>query len=127
MTTPTIPYSAVPDAWARNSRCGRPEATVHGLFSEVARRQPGMRALSWANGEMTYGDLDSRSTALAQRLAADGVCDEKAVALFLQRGPDAIVAMLAVLKAGGTYVPLDPSIHAPASNSCWVTPVCIMW
>src|SRR5688572_20888045 len=57
---------------------------------------------------MTYGELDRRSDALAVRLIEAGVAADVPVAIALERSAEAIVAALAVLKAGGAYLPLDP-------------------
>ncbi|HUQ04875.1 MAG TPA: amino acid adenylation domain-containing protein, partial [Kofleriaceae bacterium] len=86
----------------------RPEATVHGLFREQAARHPERLALLWEGGTMTYGELDRRSDALAVRLVEHGVGADVPVALAVERSAEAIVAALAVLKAGGAYLPLDP-------------------
>ena len=87
----------------------RPRATVHELFREHAKAHPERLALVWSGGGMTYGELDARSDALAHRLVAEGVGPDVPVAVVLPRGPDALVAVLAVLKAGGAYLPLDSS------------------
>ena len=86
----------------------RPDATVHGLFREAARRHPQRIALVWPEGDCRYAELDRRSDALAARLRAAGIAHEAPVALCLPRSPDAIVAALAVLKAGAAYLPIDP-------------------
>lgn len=86
----------------------RPDATVHGLFREQAAAHPERIALVWDGGSMTYGELDARSNALAVRLVEAGVHADVPVALALERSPEALVAVLAVLKAGGAYLPLDP-------------------
>ena len=86
----------------------RPDATVHGLFREAARRHPQRIALAWPEGECSYAELDRRSDALAARLRAAGIGHEAPVALCLPRSADAIVAALAVLKAGAAYLPIDP-------------------
>src|SRR5690606_23208912 len=62
---------------------------------------------------LSYGDLDHRSDALAARLDEAGVRRGRFVALMLPRSPDLIVAILAILKAGAGYVPIEPG--APAS------------
>ena len=85
-----------------------PDATVHGLFREAARRHPQRIALVWPEGDCRYAELDRRSDALAARLRAAGIAHEAPVALCLPRSPDAIVAALAVLKAGAAYLPIDP-------------------
>ena len=86
----------------------RPDATVHALFREQAAARPERPALVWDGGTMSYGELDRRSDALAVRLIEAGVAADVPVALVLERSPEAVVAALAVLKAGGAYLPLDP-------------------
>ncbi|MDB4951685.1 MAG: tycC3 [Gemmatimonadetes bacterium] len=80
---------------------------VHDLFREQARRAPGAVALSFPGQSVTYAELDAASNRLARRLRAAGVGPEATVAVALERGPEMVVAMLAVLKAGGAYLPLD--------------------
>jgi amino acid adenylation domain-containing protein len=82
---------------------------VHRLVEMQAARDPG--ALAVASGEctLTYGDLDARANRLAHHLVAIGVQPGSIVALCFERSPECIIAMLAVLKAGGTYLPLDPA------------------
>ncbi|MEU5211497.1 non-ribosomal peptide synthase/polyketide synthase [Streptomyces sp. NPDC020742] len=81
------------------------------LFSERARRTPDALALTDADRELTYRQLDDWSDRLAHRLAAAGLPAEGRVALLMDRSAELVVAQLAVLKAGGTYVPLD--LRAP--------------
>jgi amino acid adenylation domain-containing protein len=87
------------------------QATLAERFARQAARTPERAALLGpaAGEEMSYGELDSRSTALARRLAARGVGPEVRVALLLGRSVDLLVAILATVKAGGAYVPLDPA------------------
>ena len=59
--------------------------------------------------QLTYAELDQRSNQLAHHLQSLGVGSEVIVGICLERSPDMIVAMLAVLKAGGAYLPLDPA------------------
>lgn len=84
-----------------------PQATIAGLVTERARTNPNKLALKYAGEEMSYATLDARSSQLAHYLVEIGVTLETRVAIFLDRTPTAVVAILAVLKAGGTYVPLD--------------------
>ncbi|MGV0646212.1 amino acid adenylation domain-containing protein [Mycolicibacterium sp. XJ879] len=85
---------------------------VHTTFAEVARSRPASPALSWSGGEYTYRELDAAADRLAAALARRNVGAEHPVAINLSRGPQYVVAMLAVLKAGAVIVPLDPSMPA---------------
>ncbi|HEY0225180.1 MAG TPA: condensation domain-containing protein, partial [Mycobacterium sp.] len=89
-----------------------PQATggFHARVAEVAARTPDNTAVSWAGGTLSYRELDARANVLAAQLAARGVKAETPVAIRLFRGPDYIVAILAVLKAGGMCVPMEPGM-----------------
>jgi mycobactin peptide synthetase MbtF len=87
-------------------------AGVHTKFAEVASSRLGSVALSWPGGQLTYRELDEAADGLAATLVARGVTAETPVAVNVSRGPDYVVAMLAVLKAGGVIVPLDPGMPA---------------
>ncbi|QMU71796.1 non-ribosomal peptide synthetase [Streptacidiphilus sp. P02-A3a] len=89
-----------------------PERTLHELFAEQVARTPGAVALRCAEQELTYRRLDRRANHLAHRLRAHGVGPESLVGVSLRRGPELVVALLAVLKAGGGYLPLAPD-HPP--------------
>ncbi|HEX2253053.1 MAG TPA: amino acid adenylation domain-containing protein, partial [Thermoanaerobaculia bacterium] len=94
------------------------EASIPELFAVQAAARPEAPALAWpataaaAGGAMTYGDLAAASHRLARHLAARGVGLESRVGVALPRGPELVVALLAVLEAGGSYVPLDPAYPA---------------
>ena len=85
---------------------------THHLFEAQARTTPDAVALRFPGGTVTYAQLDRRATVLARRLRARGVGPEVAVGVCLDRSPALVVALLAVWKAGGAFVPLDPS-HPP--------------
>jgi amino acid adenylation domain-containing protein len=85
------------------------DSCIHELFEEWAERTPEAEAVVCGGERLTYAELDRRASRLARRLSALGVGAEVPVALCLERSPELVVAMLAVLKAGGYYVPLDPS------------------
>lgn len=85
---------------------------VHTAFTEAASARLGSPALSWSGGELTYRQLDEAADRLAATLVSNGVRTETPVAIRLSRGPRYVVAMLAVLKAGGVIVPLDPGMPA---------------
>ncbi|NMO14847.1 amino acid adenylation domain-containing protein [Pyxidicoccus fallax] len=84
------------------------DACIHQLFEAQARRTPGATAVVHEDTVLTYEELDARANQLAQRLCSLGVGPEVGVGVFLERTPDLVIALLAVLKAGGVYVPLDP-------------------
>ena len=83
--------------------------TLHELFAEQAFRSPDRIAVTDRDARITYADLDARANCLARHLQAQGVGTETLVAVCLDRSIDLIIALLAVLKAGGAYLPLDPS------------------
>ena len=92
------------DTW-RN----RPELPpVHQQFAAWARRTPERPALAWEGLEITYGALNRRANRLARHLQSSGVGPGSLVALVFERSPDMVTALLATLKAGAAYVPLDP-------------------
>jgi amino acid adenylation domain-containing protein len=82
---------------------------IHLLFARQAERTPDAVAAVFGDQALSYAELDRRGNRLARVLKARGVGLESRVALRLPRSPDLLVAQLAVLKAGGTYVPLDPA------------------
>ncbi|MER7004846.1 amino acid adenylation domain-containing protein [Dactylosporangium sp. NPDC000555] len=85
-----------------------PREPVHAQIREHARRRPDSIALRCDGLTVTYGELDRRAQALARRLRRLGVGRDDIVALLLDPGIDAVVAMLGVLHAGGAFAVLDP-------------------
>ena len=83
-------------------------ACVHHLFSAWAQKTPNAVALVDAKGETTYAALDAQANQLANYLRAKGVDRNVPVGVCADRSARAIVAILAVLKAGGAYIPIDP-------------------
>jgi amino acid adenylation domain-containing protein len=82
--------------------------TVQALIAEQAEKTPAVNAIFEAGRALTYRELDIRANRLAHHLLRLGVTPESCVGVCLQRSIEAIVSMLAVLKAGGVYLPLDP-------------------
>lgn len=80
---------------------------LHQLFEEQVTKTPDAIALVCEAGNLSYRELNIRANRLAHYLRTLGVAPEARVALLLERSPDMIVSMLAVLKAGGAYLPLD--------------------
>lgn len=82
---------------------------VHELVASQASAFPDAVAIVAGDRKLTYRELNARADRLACRLQSYGIRAEVPVALFLERSPELAIAALAVLKAGGPYVPLDPS------------------
>ncbi|MFE0339942.1 amino acid adenylation domain-containing protein, partial [Streptomyces sp. NPDC058955] len=85
---------------------------VDRLFEAQAARTPEATALLFRDEAVSYGALDAQATRLAHRLHAHGVRAGDIVAVHLERGPDLVRALLAVLKAGAAYTLLDPDFPA---------------
>ncbi|MFF2807624.1 amino acid adenylation domain-containing protein [Streptomyces sp. NPDC058000] len=81
---------------------------VHQLFAEWSSRQPDAPAVRFGDTVLTYGELDRRSDRLAHRLARLGAGPGTLAGVFLHRSTDLLTGLLAVLKTGAAYVPLDP-------------------
>ncbi|HEX8903983.1 MAG TPA: condensation domain-containing protein, partial [Longimicrobiaceae bacterium] len=97
------------DEWARTAGDDFAGATLHRLFEAQAARTPGAVAVAHEERALTYAELNERANRLAHRLAALGVGPEVLVGLCLERSVEMVIAMLAVLKAGGAWLPLDPA------------------
>ena len=80
----------------------------HELIEDQAKRTPDAPALIMGSEQISYGELNSRSNRLAHFLREQGVGTETLVAVCLERSFDSVISLLAILKSGGTYLPLDP-------------------
>ncbi|MEV1173957.1 amino acid adenylation domain-containing protein, partial [Nonomuraea sp. NPDC049784] len=85
---------------------------VHELCAAQVPRSPDAIAVSCAGRSLTYAKLEAEANRLAHHLKASGVGPEVVVGLSLERGVDMVVALLAIWKAGGAYLPLDPDYPA---------------
>jgi amino acid adenylation domain-containing protein/non-ribosomal peptide synthase protein (TIGR01720 family) len=100
--------------FARNATAA-PSPQAHSLselFEAQVQARPQALALFFADEQLTYGELERRANQLAHHLQASGVGVETPVGIALERSPVLVIALLAVLKVGGTYVPLDPVLPA---------------
>ncbi|HTQ79943.1 MAG TPA: AMP-binding protein, partial [Thermoanaerobaculia bacterium] len=82
--------------------------TVIDHFLDQVRRAPGSPAVRDTDGELSYAELEARSARAARGLLAAGLSAEQPVVLWAERSADFLVAMLAIFRAGGAYLPVDP-------------------
>ena len=85
---------------------------IHEIFEHYALARPDAAAILSDTGSLSYAQLNMRANQLAHYLRTLGVQAEVPVAICLERTPELLVALLAILKAGGVYVPLDPASPA---------------
>ncbi|MEU6575132.1 amino acid adenylation domain-containing protein [Streptomyces sp. NPDC046805] len=120
---PDTPVAALPvlppeerdlvvSAWNRTESDYPRDRTTASFFEEQVRRDPDATAVEHEDVKLTYGELNARANRLAHHLIALGVVPDQRVGLCLPRSVDMVVCLLAVLKAGGAYLPLDPE-HPP--------------
>jgi amino acid adenylation domain-containing protein/non-ribosomal peptide synthase protein (TIGR01720 family) len=98
--------------WSAGPEDHAPPVPLHERVAAWAARAPDAVAVTFEGEALTYAELDARANRLARFLRGRGVSAEARVALFMERGPELWAAVLAVWKAGGTYVPLDPAYPA---------------
>lgn len=97
-------------AWNQDTRAQNGAVKcLHQHFTDRVREAPDKVALSDRDRQLTYGELNARANQLAHCLIASGVKPDMPVGVCFERSLEMVVALLAVLKAGGTYLPLDPS------------------
>ncbi|HSZ40601.1 MAG TPA: amino acid adenylation domain-containing protein [Trebonia sp.] len=105
-----------------------PAATLPELFQAQAARTPDAVAVASEDAELTYAELNSRANRLARLLIERGARPERLVGVLLERSADLVVALLAVLKAGAAYLPVDPAY--PAERVAYLLddarPVCVV-
>jgi amino acid adenylation domain-containing protein len=82
---------------------------VHELFEQRVAARPDKTALEFGTEKLTYLELNERSNQLAHHLRLGGVREESLVGILMDRSLEMVIAILGVLKAGGAYLPLDPS------------------
>ncbi|HYF52421.1 MAG TPA: amino acid adenylation domain-containing protein [Planctomycetota bacterium] len=95
--------------WADTKTPYPDDVPIHKLFEDVAARTPEATAVSFEGQRLSYRTLNERANQLARVLQKHGVRPKSPVGLCMERSPDLIIAVLGILKAGGGYVPLDPS------------------
>jgi amino acid adenylation domain-containing protein len=112
VTTPE--EAAHVSAWNAETAAPTPRGSrVEALIEEQVRRAPDRAAVTFGSWSTSYAELDARANRLARCLRKRGVGRGTLVGVALERSVDMLAAVLAVMKSGGTYVPLDPS-YPPA-------------
>lgn len=86
--------------------------SLHGLIEAQVRQTPSAHAVIARDEQLSYAELDARANQLAHHLRSLGVVPDQPVAITVERSAAGLIAMLGVLKAGGGYVPLDPTYPA---------------
>nr|QMN69952.1 PsoB [Pseudomonas putida] len=109
---PEAERQQVLEQFNRTTRAYPQGLTVHALVEAQAARAPEACALQQDGLALSYGELNRRANQLAHRLIERGVKPGDRVALCLPRRPERLVGLLAVLKAGAAYVPIDPAYPA---------------
>jgi amino acid adenylation domain-containing protein len=111
-----IPGGEEAHAWGDGGPPAPGALAVHERFRARARLAPLAPAVAWYGGVLDYAWLDDRSDRAATALRALGMGPESRVAVRMARTPEMVAALLAILKAGAAYVPLDPT-HPPARHA----------
>ena len=117
---PDLPISELPlltahersqllGAWSQTHSEYPQDKTLHQLFEEQVVRSPDALALLNPPKRLTYQQLNQRANQLAHYLQALGVRENTCVAICSERSIDTVIGILAILKAGGVYMPLDPN------------------
>src|SRR6185503_13357050 len=89
-----------------------PQGSLPELFQAQVARTPQATAVVFEDTCLSYGELNGRVNRLARLLIGRGVGPESLVAVVMERSADLVVALLAVVKAGGAYLPVDPGYPA---------------
>ncbi|TMR88872.1 non-ribosomal peptide synthetase [Nonomuraea basaltis] len=105
-------YARLTREWADGPAHTAEPRLVHRLIEEQAARNPEAVAVAAGSDRLTYGALNTRANRLARRLRKLGAGPEKRVGVIAERTTHTVTALLAVLKAGAAYVPLDPDTPA---------------
>ncbi|KIC41442.1 peptide synthetase [Ruegeria sp. ANG-R] len=104
--------------WNRTATTYDPELCVHQAFEAQVARTPEAEALAFEGQSLSYAELDAASNRMAHRLIAMGVTSGTIVGLHLPRSAELVIAALAIMKAGGAYLPIDPTYPSERTALC---------
>ncbi|WP_323739349.1 amino acid adenylation domain-containing protein, partial [Candidatus Trichorickettsia mobilis] len=102
-------YKLIVEEWNKTERDCLEDKTIHQLFEEQVIKTPDNIALVYENIKLTYSELNSRVNKLANYLRQHKIGSGTLVALCLDRNENMLISILGILKAGGSYVPIDPN------------------
>src|SRR5437667_11349849 len=89
-----------------------PDRRAHEVFEDQARARPDAIAAMHGSRQLTYGELNARANEVARALLARGLTREGVVGVVTERNLDWMAAVLAIFKAGGAYLPIEPRFPA---------------
>jgi amino acid adenylation domain-containing protein len=95
--------------WNDTRKPYRQDVCIHQLFESQAAQNPNATAVIFADEKLSYDELNARANRLAHKLIELGIGPEMRAGVLLDRSLEMVLAVMSVLKAGGTYVPLDPA------------------
>ena len=96
--------------WSENAQTFAAFPAIHALIENQVAANPDAVAVAFDDTTLSYRELNARANRLAHHLRGQGIGTDSRVGVSLYRSPDMVVALLAVLKAGAAYVPLDPDL-----------------
>ena len=96
--------------WSENAQTFAAFPAIHALIENQVAANPDAVAVAFDDTTLSYRELNTRANRLAHHLRGQGIGTDSRVGVSLYRSPDMVVALLAVLKAGAAYVPLDPDL-----------------
>ncbi len=96
------------EEWNQTERPLPATQVIHALFEETVKRHAQRPALVYKNQTLSFQELNLQANQLAHYLRQKGVKPETAVAISVERSPQMVIGLLAILKAGGVYLPIDP-------------------
>ncbi len=94
--------------WNQTAKPFPDNTTIHKWFEERAENRPSATAIQFEQQTLTYDQLNQKANQMAHHLRKNGIDRETLVGVCLERSPEMIISVLAVLKAGAAYVPMDP-------------------
>ena len=93
-------------------------SAIPSIFALQVTKHPDAPAVVWADGSISYAELDTRSNVVAHALRAAGLASNELVGIYLESSVELIIAALGVWKAGGAYLPIDPAY--PKDRSAYI-------